>query len=399
MEDHDSRLMASIYSALADAKAPSFIGFIEAKQEELGLSQRQFAKAIGIELRTFQRILSGEAQKVDVITFLKLSEFLGVDSRELSKLYVAELEAENIRDLGAARRAGFIIRNFDLDYLKKIKFIQDTSSFDVIEERIKKFFGFENIFEYEQGGLKLGHLFSSTKRNGSDKMLHFWCTAAIGELKALDNPYPFDIEQVRHVVAMLSVLTCDEVSGLLNAVRALYRAGVTVIVNPYIGKTQIRGATFIVDAKPCIVLQDYKKKYSTLWFALAHEICHIIKDLDRIRHLKYHISFEEQGDGDIFNDPAIEDRANQFAAEILLPQKHLKYIAGFIDIPGMVKKYAVKWRVSESIIYGQYAYHYKEPRFYSKVISADQAVRHLMIHLYDKESIRSAVEQVQHIYN
>jgi HTH-type transcriptional regulator / antitoxin HigA len=399
MSSQTAQPIDSIYALLARPASISFRDFVQSKFDELGITKNHFCSVTGVDNKTLSRILMGEAQKVDIVILIVLAQFLGIDYKELAQLYVGELEPDGVRKLQNARKAGFLLKHFDLKTLKRVGFINDVNDFDAAEKRIVRFFGFEQLYQYEHDTSKIGQLFSSTRRSPAEKMLHFWCAAAVHELRSLPNPYTFDIEQVKQVITRLSIQTSDEVDGLLNCVRALFRAGVTVMVNAYTGGTQVRGATFIVDNKPCIVLQDFKKKYSTLWFALAHELCHVVKDMDRIAHMRYHVSFDDDAKGSLFVDSIIERRADDFASELLLPESKLRYIAANINVPGAVKKCARNWQVSESIIYGHYAFKYNAPHFYSKVISAENAVHSLLIKPYESDSIEEAVAKVSHIYN
>lgn len=395
----ESRSLNPIYSILTQPENVSFAEFIQSKLDDLGITKNYLCKAIRIDNKSLSRILNGEAQKVDVVTILKLGDFMGIDYKDFVQHYIAEIKSEEIHKIESARKAGFILRNFDLDSLKNIGFIKSKSDFEMIEKRVLQFFGFDSMLEYAQGMLTLKNLFSHTRRSPSEKILKFWCTTAVKELKSISNPYPFDLSQVKSVVTLLSISTNDEVNGLLNTIRKLYRAGVTVLINPYIGRTQVRGATFIVNDKPCIVLQDFRKSYDTIWFALAHELCHIIKDLRLISNMNFHITFDKS-ESDLFIDGTIERRADNFASEILLPEAKMKYISGYIDIPGIVKKFARKWQISESIIYGQYAYRYNKPTYYSKTQKAEVAIRQLMIkNLYEEDEIKIAMEHIKNIYN
>ncbi len=377
----------------------SFAKFIEERLEELGITKNFLCRAIKIDNKSLNRILTGEAQKVDIVTILKLGDFLQIDFSEFVHRYIAELDSQEIKKIKGARSAGVIIRNFDLDTLKSIGFIKSKSNFEEIEKRILDYFEMESLLEYEQKMITLSSLFSRTRASTSEKMLKFWCMTSIEEFKSIDNPYHFDLEKVKAISTRLSISTSDEVNGLLNAIRNLYHAGVTVLVNPYLSKTQVRGATFIVNNKPCIVIQDFRKSYDTIWFALLHEICHVIKDLQSIRLTKYHITAEKSS-ADLFIDKTIEDRADAWAAEMLLPENKMKYIAGYIDIPGIVTKHARAWQVSESIIYGQYAYRYDKPFYYSKTKKAEVAIKQLLNKdIFKEENIEKAVNKVKYIYN
>jgi len=390
--------ISDIYSILAQPVNKGFADFIQSKLDEMGITRNYLCKAINIDNKTLARILNGEAKKVDVVKVLKLGDFMGITYQEFVQHYVAELKRDEIRKIESARKAGFILRNFDLPKLKAMGFIKNRTNFDLIEKRILNFFGFDSLLEYEQGFLVLKNLFSRTQKSPSEKILKFWCTTAIKEFKTIDNPYPFDQTQTKSIITMLSISTSDEVNGLFNIVRRLYRAGVTVLINPYVGNTQVRGATFIVNNKPCIILQDFRKTYDTIWFALAHELCHVIKDLNTIDSTKFHITFDK-AQNDLFIDEIIERRADNFASEILLPDNKMRYIAGHIDVPGVVKEFSKKWQVSESIIYGQYAYRYNQPTYFARTQKAEVAIKQLMVrNLYEEEKIEVAIEKIKAIY-
>jgi Zn-dependent peptidase ImmA (M78 family) len=230
-------------------------------------------------------------------------------------------------------------------------------------------------------------------------MLQFWCSTVYHELQLINNPNPYDPNLVRQILPKVRIMSCDENTGLLNIARALYSAGVTVIAHSYVNNTQIRGATFVVNDKPCIVLQDYKKDYANLWFALAHELYHVFWDFDRMRHLKYHLSGEGSSNPTLFDDQLTEDLANEFASELLLPADKRKFIAPLIDVPATVKSFARKWGVHESIIYGQYCFHHKDYRYSRFIIKPERAIRHLMLHPWDKESLNDVVANLQLTYS
>ncbi len=113
--------------------------------EEIG--QRQLSDALRLQRGSLQRILSGEAQKMDVMTLLKVSQFLNVDVRELLENFVSQADEPALKDLELAKMAGFITRNFDIPRLKKLGFLDDTKDYNSIAQRITSFFGYSSIYE------------------------------------------------------------------------------------------------------------------------------------------------------------------------------------------------------------------------------------------------------------
>jgi len=375
---------------------PDLVDLLKGAKEEFGLSQRQLSRALSVNRRTVQRILNREAQKIDLDTFQKIQQFLDVSPGELLDTYNASLESDELRELERAKKAGYISRTFDLNKLKKEGFVPSDRDFDTIEERIKQFFDLSSVHEFGATDREIP-MFSRTRRDYSNKMLKFWVVSAIRQIRLVGNPNPFDREMLKRVIPRLRQLTRDEKQGLLRAARALYSAGITVIVQDYLTGTQIRGATFLVNDRPAIVLTDYKKRYDTIWFALLHELYHVLKDLKRIEKLGYHISGEEQ---DLFVSQMSEEDADEFASEFLLSDEKFDYIRKFIDIPEVVQDHAKEWNIHSSIIYGRYAFENDEYGRYEKHRpSVDTAVEALRVHPWDKESLAAASEPLKKVYS
>lgn len=283
---------------------------IEDKKEQLNISSgRQLSILIGINKDTLNRILTGESKKVDLISIIKISNFLDLRIEDTVKVYVSSLKAESISEIEDNRKANFIIRNFDLDGLKKIGFIKNKTNFKTIEERVLKFFGIDNIFDYNS--FVAYPLFSKGKRSSKDLMNNFWLKSAYQHLERIDNPNDFDYEEFQKLIPKIRPYSRLESKGLLTVIRALYIVGVTVIVQKYVSKTSVKGATFIVNGKPCIVLTDYYARYDLLWFTLFHELCHVYYDIEDLERNNYHQS--GYPDALLLN----EDRANHFARTML----------------------------------------------------------------------------------
>lgn len=377
------------------ASTPEGFGqLIGDRLSELGLSQRQLSDALSIGRRSLQRILNGEAEKVDVRTFVKLRFFLATSFDDLAELFISGLDSEELRELHRAKKAGYIARTFDLEGLKRAGFLDSTTDFQAIEERIQKFFGYDSVLEYDSD--EHGSLFSRTQRAYSGQMLRFWVKSARHQIEHLGNPHEFDRDMLVKAIPGLRILTRDEKYGLLRAARALYSIGVTVVVQRYLTGTQIRGATFVVNDKPAIVLTDFNKRYDTLWFALLHELYHVLKDLRIIKEWGVHLT----GENNLAVNEMSEDNADDFARELLLSEDKRKYIAQFIDVPGVVEENASKWNVHPSIIYGTYMWEHGDYEKYRKYVpEPDGALEQLRVHPWEEESLEQAVDSLQSVYS
>lgn len=354
MEKTRDDLMLEIYRMLQSNEKKSLFDLISTKKDALGLTDIQLAKILNITNSTFGRILNSikenDLDGIDFYLSLKLCQLLGLGIEEMAQVYVSSLKPEKIKEIELTRKANYIIENFDLKGLKKAGFIKDINDFEGIEDRIVKFFGLNTVFEYkvEVGGT----FFSRTKSISNDKMREFWVRSAIFQFQKIKNPNLYDQDKLLSIIPKIRPYTRYEEKGFLTVLQALFNIGITVIVQSYLTKTQVRGGTFEIDGKPCIVITDFNKSYATLWFALLHEIYHAIYDLEELKSLKYHLTGEEQSELYLFR----EDMADYFACEMLFPKENMDYIQHMIKSPSIVNSYAEKTRVHPSIIYSFYCY-------------------------------------------
>jgi HTH-type transcriptional regulator / antitoxin HigA len=394
--NQENELINNIYNLLSSSNTPQIKDLLLKKCEELNLSQRRLSNIIGIERKSLQRILDGEAQKIDIVTFLKLSQFLKIDMQNLMQIYVSKLTPESIKEIESTRKASFILHNFDLEILKKQNFITDVKNFQAIEQRIKSFFKLDSLFEYSQ--FAQAAYFSRVQRSNSDKMLNFWISLVFHQIKNLVNPNKYNRELLKAIIPKIRGLTRDEENGLKRVAICLYEAGITIFFQSYLSKTNIRGATFIYNGKPYIVLTDHNKRYDSIWFSLVHEIYHVLQDFKQIQKLTYHIT----GESDLFIDSLAEENANEFARELLLPSEKLKYIIDFLDVPAYVEDFAKKNNVHPAIIYGFYLFNKDKNKEYVKyqrnLLRSDHAVQNLLIEPWSKKDIEEITEQINTIY-
>lgn len=387
-----------IYKFLEHSETQSLFDLISKKREEMSLSNLQMSKILDIDKSTFDRLLKkiedGDSSSIDFFTILKICNLFGIDIQEISEIYASSLKPESIGELEQARKANYIINQFDLKGLKDAGFIESITDFRQIEKRIVDFFRLDSIFQFNS---EIGMaLFSRTKANSQDKMREFWVRSAFYQFEKINNSNDYDRETLLAIVPKIRPYTRFEEKGFLTVLQALYNAGVTVIVQSYLSKTQVRGATLAAKNKPCIVITDFNKSYATLWFALLHELYHVLYDFEELKTWKYHLT----GENDIYL--LREDDADYFAREMLLPKEKLDFVKHLINSPALVAEYAEKNKVHPSIIYSFYCYEEKKQNgkdfygLYQKYFGKpDKTLQVVKTHPWDKESIYQEIEIVK----
>lgn len=388
------KILNEIYELLESDSSVSLKELVSQRMNELGITSfRQLANLVDIQHNTLDRLLSGDTQKVDLFSMIKLDEFLGIGISQIVSVYVNSLRPEFVGELVRARNVSYIIKQFDLTGLKKAGFIDSTTDFEHIERRITRFFELDSIVEYDR---EIGEvLFSRTKTHSDDKMRDFWVRSAIHQFKRYENPNDYNRAALLTLITKIRPYTRFEEKGMFTVMKALYNIGVTVIVQSYLAKTQVRGGTFVVNGKPCIVVTDYNKSYATLWFALLHEVFHVCYDFEDLKQgFVYHLS-EDARDLQLMR----EDDADYFAREMLFRQEKLDYISHAINSPSIVAAYAEKHSVHPAIIYAFYCYYEKKQnnkdlyaQYQQYFGKPDKALQMVRSNPWDKETIWQEIE-------
>jgi len=316
------------------------------KLKGYNLTQRQALSLLDIEYKSLTPILSGDSKQPNLINILKIASFLELEISEILPAVLATQPATNLAKLDKVNRVSFLAKNFDIERLHKIGFLKMKDDTDAILDRILTFFGFGNIIEYKQYEAKVDKiLFSRTKRSFTTKMRDFSVVAAYRLFELINNPNDYDRESLVELIPKIKPYCQDVENGLLTVCMALYKHGVTVAFQKSLTTSQYRGGTFFVNEKPCIILTDLNKSYPTVWFALLHELYHVLYDEDELRKSTYHLTGE----------PSLllvdEEGANNFARDFFFDETMYEYIKPYIHNRIIVSGFAKENSIERSFVY------------------------------------------------
>jgi len=374
---------------------PSIEDLLKEKLELAGLTKTQFEKLSGMERRSLDAILDKTSKQTDIIKLLKLAEFLELDFNQLLIIHFKDRPVEEIKELQSSMDVTFINKFFDLKTLVSLGFIKRNDSLENLKERICNFFGIDSIYDYDRELNEV--LYSRTKKSFSDKMKDFWIKSSYKYFELIDNTNEYHRQNLIDLIPKIKPYTQNIETGLLTIFQALYNIGVTVVFQPSVPKKQIRGATFVIDNKPCIVITDFNKNYATIWFALIHELHHVLFDLETIEKTNYHLS----GAPDLFLIQ--EDKANEFASEFLLSSEKMRYIEKMIHNKFMVEKFAKECQIHPCIIYSQYQWRQSQigndywGAFKGNFPSINKITKKLNVANWDIESIKETTLKIKEL--
>ena len=89
--------ISAIYDLLGISDQKTLKDLIDDKKESLNISSdRQLSSLVGINKDTLSRIINGDSKKVDLISIIKISNFLDLKIEDTVKVYVSSLKPESI---------------------------------------------------------------------------------------------------------------------------------------------------------------------------------------------------------------------------------------------------------------------------------------------------------------
>lgn len=324
----------------------------DARVKAEGISPSTALALLKVEHRALTGVLDATQKRHDLLMLNRLADFLQMPFEQLVMGLVENLEINYAHEVSATRKEEFIRRNFNLPYLKQIGLIDDPKDIQHAEQVLVEHFGYDSIFDYEKEAV--GIAFSSGRpRSKTTFEKDFWAARSAKVLGDINNFFPFDRDRLKTYIPHIRWHSMNIKKGLFQVIRDLFKLGITVIMRPYDAKLYARAATLAVKDrqggdKPGIVLTPYSPFYPTMWFALLHELHHVLYDWDEIKALSYHIT----GELDLFSMK--ETEADDFATNMLLPGSKYEQAKSHIDNRTFVEEFAKVNQVHPSVIYIRY---------------------------------------------
>lgn len=312
--------------------------------DSMPMTHAEFATRLDVTPVSLSRILKGD-QPITYQTAERLEMVTGVPARfwnELEANYRAQmtkLEAqERLQD--------------DLDWLKQIPTGELVRRGAIPNEREPVTLLRNTLTFYGVSSVSAWHKLWENPKVAARRSACFdslpgptsaWLR--LGELEAHERSCePFSKPAVRTLVKEARALTLRPIQDAVHALIDRYaQCGVAVVLVREMKKVPWSGATkWLTPEKVMVLLNLRGKSEDKFWFSFFHEAGHVLHD----------------GKGDVLiNDGSHDDpreaRADEFAAETLIPRKHdgaIRALRSKADVRALAKKLGV----SPGIVAGRY---------------------------------------------
>lgn len=278
---------------------------IKEQLEDRGMSQKEFAKRMGISEKHISHLVNGEVQLTSDMAY-RLETVLGIPAsfwNNLEAIYrdkLAKVEAENQMD-------------DDIEFAKKMPYRQLSKAGSVPaatrwEDKVinlRRFFevvSLEKLYNNDLIPQVACRRLAITEK--ADFALIAWAQQAKIEARNIEVE-EIDIKSLKNYLPKIREMTNKDPSVFCPDLRKLLAScGVAIVFLPHMDGSFLHGATFYDKNKIVIGLTVRGKDADKFWFSLFHEIAHIV-----LGHLDKPLGTDEKD----------EKEADEFAKEILIP--------------------------------------------------------------------------------
>lgn len=326
--------------------APDYVvatgDFIAEWMEDEGVNAAELARRLGVTRKHVSELLSGKAPLSHPLA-LALERVTGVPARIWNQ-YESGYRSDLARVQESQELEGQFeqAKTFPLVFLRKFGYITAPA-----KDRVETVRQLLRILEVANL-----HAFDTTWAQGSvayrravvgrddAPAIATWLALAERHREQLREVPIFDRTALEALVPQLRELTIGEpIRAIDDAVAALREVGVVLCFIPAVPGLGIHGATRWFNGHPIIQLSLLWKSEDQLWFTLFHELGHVLLHGERDLYL----NGEER---------AVEDEANKYAADVLIPVEYVHLLPRKRNIRA-IKALADELGVAPGIVLGR----------------------------------------------
>lgn len=330
--------------------APNVGRILQRELDERSVSQAQLAARTGLSTKHVNLMIKGTAPlSADVA--VTLEEILGLPAEMWLRLEAAR-QARQARAERHDALAGFAdwASTFPRQLLIDLKVIDRRDNGSTLAGKLLSFFEVASPTAYRKTWLEPQASYKRSQKHAIDPDLTaLWLRLAETQAAPLIAKAPrHDSAKLRDIAAELPRLTTHEPGhAFREAQQQLLDAGVALVFVAEIPGTRISGVSRWINGTPMIAVTSRYRALDSLWFALLHEIAHVLLHPKRSTFV----------DGPRADDDADaqETMANKFAEDILIPPAYRGTLAS-ATTKADIRAIADQLRVSPSLVAGQWAW-------------------------------------------
>ena len=307
-----------------------------------GLTQKQLARKLGLKEQQIQRYEADRYNSISLANFRRIARFLGVDWKMSLSYWFGggwniahDASAVEVRKVLKHARANGWFGNDDPAVLA------DEESFNYLQRYVS-----DHILKYGSPSLLRTGL--NVQDHSEDLLLLAWKARVTRRAEHIITAHgtayrPLDVTWLME----LAKLSPHE-DGPARARDLLLKKGIVLVAEPQIPGMKVDGAAFLLEGVPVIGLTLRQDAVDNFWFTLLHEVGHVIL------HYRTGLRTGFFDDTDTADVDGIEQEANEFASNMLIPEERWKRSpARITKSPAVVEKFAKELGINPAVVFGR----------------------------------------------
>ena len=316
-----------------------------------GLPQRELADALGVKEQQIQRYECENYASASLSRLVEVAEALDLEVNQIAELW-GEIGGQGV----AASRIAAEWRRFPLREMHMRNWFEGilADGLEGVAEDARA------LFEEFIGGVLPRHapaLLRSHVRSGSKMDTYALLAWKCRILHLADKHTPENDFRVRAAGPdwLKGLVQCSRhADGPRRAQKYLWEAGIRLVFEPRLEHTHLDGAVLLWKGHPVIGLTLRYDRLDNFWFALLHEVIHVIKHLRKGRLEDVFDDLDAAPDDTDDDLKAKEKEADELAGDALIPHGVWETaLARYVQTPESIRELAAELRISPAIIAGR----------------------------------------------
>ena len=324
---------------------------IKSELRERRVSQKEFAKAVGVGESHISDILSGR-RRITLSLAKKIEELLGIDSKiildmqTVNELVCKNNDCSDSSELEARLELNAIDEEVSVKTL--LKFLKKRYKTNVDKlAALRNYYGLtadpsSAVASFTQG------CYRKSSATGMDKRMIFsWVVLAHAISRTVKPIGTFSRARMEELCTQVVLELHRNGPHLIKRlIDLLSLYGIGLLRVDKVERASIDGYSFFNDGIPYIALTCRYDRIDNLAFTILHELAHIA--LGHTTEGKSQLNIDLRSYDEDYSD-LLEDQANQFASELLIPTDVWKFAPMISAIPAVIKSRYKKWAESRNL--------------------------------------------------
>lgn len=323
--------------------------------EDQGITQEEMAKRLQVTPKYVSELVNGKINLTDEMA-LKLSVVFGTSVTmwlNLNKKYIEKkLEIEKRKQL---ERECELLHQLDYNFWVKLKMVKATRVITEKVQELQRCFKISSLSVLEQRDFLVQYKSGvSAVRSVNVINANAWVQTAINIGTGMEVE-PYDKKKLENSISEIRSMTIQDPEKFYPRLKELLAScGVALVLLPNLKNCGVNGAVkWLGKDKVVLALNDRRKYADVFWFALFHELKHVLQ-----QRIKVLLVSERDEIGLEVNASLqkLEDEADLFSQQTLIPEKEygefLRESRGAFSVEE-IKRFAETLNILPGIVVGR----------------------------------------------